>query len=53
MDAERLANANKTDESGFNYDNPLLEKKPKTEEEAETKTEEAPATEPETNSEAA
>lgn len=53
MDAERLANANKTDESGFNYDNPLFEKKPKTEEVAETKTEEAPATETETNSEEA
>lgn len=27
MDAERLANANKSDESGFNYDNPLFAKK--------------------------
>lgn len=42
MDAERLANANKTDDSGFNYDNPLFEKKPKTE---EAVVEEAPATE--------
>lgn len=44
MDAERLANANKSDESGFNYDNPLFEKKPVVKEEApatETPSEEA------------
>ncbi len=41
MDAERAANANKTDDSGFNYDNPLFEKKPKT----EAVVEEVPATE--------
>lgn len=47
MDAERAANANKTDDSGFNYDNPLFEKKPKTEEVAveEVKAEETPAAE--------
>src|SRR5690606_5046693 len=39
MDAERLANANKSEETGFNYDNPLYEKKPV------VKEEEAPATE--------
>ncbi len=56
MDAERAANANKTDDSGFNYDNPLFEKKPKAEEVAveEAKAEETPATEaPETPSEEA
>lgn len=45
MDAERAANANKTDDSGFNYDNPLFEKKPKTEEVAEVQAEETPAAE--------
>lgn len=45
MDAERAANANKTDDSGFNYDNPLFEKKPKTEEVAEAQAEETPAAE--------
>lgn len=40
MDAERLANANKSEETGFNYDNPLYEKKPVVKE-----VEEAPATE--------
>lgn len=54
MDAERAANANKSDDSGFNYDNPLFEKKPKTEEVAEVKVEEAPAaTETETPTEEA
>lgn len=44
MDAERLANANKSEETGFNYDNPLYEKKPVVKEEApatETPSEEA------------
>lgn len=44
MDAERLANANKSEETGFNYDNPLYEKKPAVKEEApatETPSEEA------------
>lgn len=45
MDAERAANANKTDDSGFNYDNPLFEKKPNTEEVAEVQAEETPAAE--------
>jgi len=49
MDAERAANANKSDDSGFNYDNPLFEKKPKAEEIAEEvkgeETSEAEATE--------
>lgn len=47
MDAERLANANKSDDSGFNYDNPLFEKKPKTEEAVaeEAKADETPAVE--------
>jgi len=47
MDAERAANANKSEDSGFNYDNPLFEKKPKTEEVAieEVKAEETPAAE--------
>ena len=46
MDAERAANANKSDDSGFNYDNPLFEKKPKTEEVVEeVKAEETPAAE--------
>lgn len=47
MDAERAANANNNDESSFKYDNPLFEKKPKTEETVveEVKAEEAPATE--------
>lgn len=54
MDAERAANANKTDDSGFNYDNPLYEKKPKTAEVEEVKVEEAPAAETtDTNSEEA
>ncbi len=56
MDAERAANANKTDDSGFNYDNPLFEKKPKAEEVVveEAKAEETPAAEtPETPSEEA
>lgn len=54
MDAERAANANKTDDSGFNYDNPLFEKKPKTEEVAEVQAEETPAAETtETSSEEA
>jgi len=46
MDAERAANANKSDETGFNYDNPLFEKKSKTEEVVEeVKAEETPAAE--------
>ncbi|MBA5630277.1 50S ribosomal protein L9 [Moheibacter sp. BDHS18] len=52
MDAERAANANKTDDSGFNYDNPLFEKKPKVEEVVEAKVEEV-STETETPSEEA
>jgi large subunit ribosomal protein L9 len=47
MDAERLANANKSEETGFNYDNPLYEKKPV------VKEEEAPATEAPTTTEEA
>lgn len=44
MDAERLANANKSEETGFKYDNPLFDKKPAAKEEApatETPAEEA------------
>ncbi len=53
MDAERAANANKTDDSGFNYDNPLFEKKPKTEEVAEAQAETPAAETTETPSEEA
>ncbi len=49
MDAERQANANKSEDTGFNYDNPLLTSKPKEEVKVE---EEAPAAETQTSEEA-